>query len=73
MPTLVVHSRHDAAVPFEAGSELAAGIPGAKLVVLDSANHILLGEEPAFARFVQAIRAFIAMTADDEVATPPSR
>jgi pimeloyl-ACP methyl ester carboxylesterase len=29
MPTLVVHCRNDRLIPFEAGRELAAGIPGA--------------------------------------------
>jgi pimeloyl-ACP methyl ester carboxylesterase len=61
-PTLVLHSRRDDAVPFDAGRELAAGIPGAKLVVLDSANHILLEQEPAFATFLEEVRAFVAMT-----------
>jgi pimeloyl-ACP methyl ester carboxylesterase/DNA-binding SARP family transcriptional activator len=71
-PTLVLHSRRDAAVPFDAGRELAAGIPGAKLVVLDSANHILLEQEPAFARFLQEVRAFVAATVGGDSAASPS-
>ena len=40
VPTLVVHARGDRLVPFEAGGrELAAGIPGAKLVVLETDNY----------------------------------
>ena len=53
----------DAAVPFEQGKALAAGIPGARFVDLNSANHILLSEEPAFADFVREVRSFIS-TAD---------
>ena len=70
VPTLVLHSRRDEAVPFDAGRELAAGIPGAKLVVLDSANHILLQQEPAFANFLQEVRAFVAATAGEAAASP---
>jgi pimeloyl-ACP methyl ester carboxylesterase len=39
VPTLVLHARNDAAVPFEQGKALAAGIPGARFVDLNSANH----------------------------------
>jgi DNA-binding SARP family transcriptional activator/pimeloyl-ACP methyl ester carboxylesterase len=60
VPTLVLHARNDAAVPFEQGKALAAGIPGARFVDLNSANHILLSEEPAFADFVREFRSFIS-------------
>jgi pimeloyl-ACP methyl ester carboxylesterase/DNA-binding winged helix-turn-helix (wHTH) protein len=58
-PTLVLHATGDAAVPFEQGRELATLIPRARLVPLDSRNHILLEDEPAWARFQQEIRAFL--------------
>ena len=48
-PTLIFHSRGDQAVPFAQGEELAAGIPGAAFVPLESKNHILLETEPAWA------------------------
>src|SRR6266850_1302963 len=60
VPTLVLHARNDAAVPFEQGKALAAGIPGARFVDLNSANHMLLSEEPAFADFVREVRSFIS-------------
>jgi class 3 adenylate cyclase/pimeloyl-ACP methyl ester carboxylesterase len=59
VPTLVMHARHDARVPFESGRRLAAGIPGARLVPLESQNHVLIESEPAFARFLEEMRAFL--------------
>ena len=58
--TLVLHARNDAVVPFEEGKLLAAGIAGARFVDLNSANHILLGDEPGFADFLREVRSFIA-------------
>ena len=63
MPTLVVHSRRDARVPFDEGRRLAALIPGARFLALESANHVLLEVEPAFAVFVEALYDFIGATA----------
>jgi DNA-binding SARP family transcriptional activator/pimeloyl-ACP methyl ester carboxylesterase len=59
-PTLVLHATQDAMVPFEEGRLLAAGIPDARFVALDSPNHLLLDDEPAFARFLREIREFLA-------------
>jgi pimeloyl-ACP methyl ester carboxylesterase/DNA-binding winged helix-turn-helix (wHTH) protein len=59
-PTLVLHAAGDAAVPFEQGRELATLIPGARLVPIESRNHILLEAEPAWRRFQQEVRAFLA-------------
>ena len=57
--TLVMHARDDQVVPLDEGRRLAALIPGARLVLLDSANHILLSEEPAWPIFVSELRAFL--------------
>ena len=38
VPTLVLHARDDARVPFEAGRRMAAGIPGARFVTLEGAT-----------------------------------
>jgi class 3 adenylate cyclase/pimeloyl-ACP methyl ester carboxylesterase len=59
VPTLVMHCRQDARVPFEAGRRLAAGIPGARFVPLESRNHVMLEGEPALARFLEELRSFI--------------
>lgn len=63
-PTLVMHSRNDAAVPFAAGRELAALIPGARFVPLESRNHLILEQEAAWPRFLSEIRGFLN-TEDD--------
>jgi pimeloyl-ACP methyl ester carboxylesterase/DNA-binding CsgD family transcriptional regulator len=60
-PTLVIHSRDDVIAPIAEGRILAAGIPGAQFVELDSANHILLESEPAWARFRQAVLEFMGL------------
>jgi pimeloyl-ACP methyl ester carboxylesterase/DNA-binding CsgD family transcriptional regulator len=57
--TLVVHAREDRVVPVEEGRLLAALIPGAQLVLLESANHILLADEPAWPNFLSQLHAFL--------------
>jgi len=61
VPTLVMHARHDARIPFESGRRMAAGIPGARFVPLESQNHVILPSEPAFARFLEEIRSFLGV------------
>ena len=57
-PTLVLHARYDEIVPFDAGKHLAAAIPDAEFVPLESHNHILLAQEPAWDRFKGAVLEF---------------
>jgi pimeloyl-ACP methyl ester carboxylesterase/DNA-binding CsgD family transcriptional regulator len=57
--TLVIHARRDRVVPIAEGRLLAALIPGARLVVLDSDNHILLPDEPAWEQFVAEVADFL--------------
>jgi pimeloyl-ACP methyl ester carboxylesterase/DNA-binding CsgD family transcriptional regulator len=58
-PTLVLHARHDARIPFEQGRALAAHIPGARFVALDSRNHWVVDTEPAWAQFTAEIDGFL--------------
>ena len=60
VPTLVMHSRDEVRVPFDQGRQLASGIAGARFVPLPSRNHLILENEPAFPKFLQEIRAFLA-------------
>jgi pimeloyl-ACP methyl ester carboxylesterase/DNA-binding CsgD family transcriptional regulator len=58
-PTLVLHARHDAIVPYEEGRLMASLIPGAEFVTLSSANHVILEDEPAWPRLVAELRRFL--------------
>jgi class 3 adenylate cyclase/pimeloyl-ACP methyl ester carboxylesterase len=60
VPTLVMHARDDARVPFDAGRRMAAAIPGARFVPVTGRNHLFLETEPAFAQFLEQTRAFLA-------------
>jgi pimeloyl-ACP methyl ester carboxylesterase/DNA-binding CsgD family transcriptional regulator len=64
VPTLVLHSREDQAVPFEEGRLLASLIPKAQFVALESKNHVLTEHEAAWPKFVAAVRGFLGE--DDE-------
>jgi pimeloyl-ACP methyl ester carboxylesterase/DNA-binding CsgD family transcriptional regulator len=57
--TLVMHARLDRVVPVEEGRLLGARIPDARLVLLDSANHILLSHESAWSSFMSELHAFL--------------
>jgi len=59
VPTIVFHCRHDAVIGFEDGRRIAGSIPNAKFVPLDSNNHLLLSNEPAWHVFVDETRRFI--------------
>jgi len=59
-PTLVAHSTMDAVIPFEAGRGIAARIPGARFIAIDSPNHLLLEQEPGWAKFLGAATEFLA-------------
>jgi pimeloyl-ACP methyl ester carboxylesterase/DNA-binding CsgD family transcriptional regulator len=48
VPTIVLHARDDAVVPFLEGRLLATRIPDARFVPLEGRNHILLADEPAW-------------------------
>lgn len=62
-PTLVLHCRDDASIPFEQGRLIANRIPQARFVELDSNNHVLLPRDPAWARFVGEVRGFLGCEA----------
>jgi pimeloyl-ACP methyl ester carboxylesterase len=62
-PTLVLHVRDDAMVPFATG-RLAAEIPGARFVPLPGRNHLLLEHDPGWERFLVELRAFLSEDQD---------
>lgn len=61
VPTLVIHAQHDNVVPFLQGRLLASSIPGARLVTLDSENHVPLYGEPSWDVLVSAIEEFLGV------------
>jgi pimeloyl-ACP methyl ester carboxylesterase/DNA-binding winged helix-turn-helix (wHTH) protein len=65
-PTLVLHATGDGVVPFDEGRLVAALVPDARFVPLESRNHILLEDEPAWPRFVDEVGRFLADGASDE-------
>ncbi len=58
-PTLVLHARDDGRIPFEEGRLLAALIPNAHFVPLESKNHVLLADEPAWQHFLSEFYRFL--------------
>lgn len=58
--TVVIHARHDLRVPFEAGRELAAGIPNARFVTLETRNHLIPETDPEWPKLQFEIEAFLA-------------
>ena len=70
-PTLVLHARNDAVVPFQEGRRVAASIPNARFVPLEGKNHILLEDDPAWPVFLSEIRRFLGV-ADTSRRTPVS-
>lgn len=71
-PTLVLHSRDDDVIPLINAHILAAGIPNAEFVELDSKNHILLEDEPAWKRFCEEVLEFIGIKSPARTAEDPA-
>lgn len=58
IPTLVLHARNDGVQPLDQGRKLAAGIKDAQFVMLESNNHALLEQEPAWTKLFEEIKDF---------------
>jgi pimeloyl-ACP methyl ester carboxylesterase/DNA-binding CsgD family transcriptional regulator len=71
LPTLVMHGRGDQVNPFDEGRAVAAAIPGARLVTLETNNHVLLESDPASAAFFAELEQFLAP--DRELLPSPSQ
>jgi DNA-binding NarL/FixJ family response regulator len=54
-------------VPFDEGCKLAAAIPGAHFVPLESKNHVLLPDEPGWTVFQSELARFLGQ---DRAAQP---
>ena len=73
MPTLILHSVGDRMNDFEYARTLASGISDARLVPLESSNHIVLEDEPAWSVFVDEVTRFLAPDADPVAPDPIDR
>lgn len=71
VPTLIFHVTGDKVVPFKAGKKLASLISDARFVPLESENHILLKDDPAWKRFVAEVKNFIGSSGSQTVADDP--
>jgi pimeloyl-ACP methyl ester carboxylesterase/DNA-binding CsgD family transcriptional regulator len=65
-PTLVLHAVEDHALDFSNAIEVTDLIPDARLVALDSRNHILLADEPAWPTFLSELEAFLEQRPVDQ-------
>ena len=54
-----MHASEEVRVPFENGRRMAAAIPGARFVALQSRNHLILEDEPAYPHFRKEINSFL--------------
>ncbi|MFZ5961559.1 alpha/beta fold hydrolase [Thalassococcus sp. BH17M4-6] len=59
-PVLVAHALHDSLQPFSQAQLFARLLPDATLLSIDSGNHVLVPDEPGFARLMEAVDAFLA-------------
>jgi len=59
VPTLVLHCRDEALVPFEEGRRMARMIPRAHFIALEGRNHLILEDVPAWPRFRDEVDAFL--------------
>lgn len=58
-PTLVIHARDDGVQPLDQAYRLATRIAGASFLMLDSRNHVILPQEPAWEALFTALAGFI--------------
>lgn len=59
VPTLILHGRDEVRIPFDEAREFAALIRGSRLVPLDTRNHLLRPDEPAWSHLLHEIDAFL--------------
>jgi len=58
-PTLIIHCRNDAMVPFSQGRLLATLIPDSRFLALEGRNHIVQEHDACWGRLWSEIRAFL--------------
>lgn len=69
VPALILHAKGDQRIPFSQGVAYASRIRGSQLVQLDTRNHLIRPDEPAWAHFLGEVEAFLA---EDDPAKSPA-
>ena len=59
VPALVIHARGDAVQPLDQGKALATAIPGARFLMLESRNHVILPQEDAWPVLFDEMERFV--------------
>jgi pimeloyl-ACP methyl ester carboxylesterase/DNA-binding CsgD family transcriptional regulator len=68
-PTLIMHVRGDAVVPFDEGRLLAALIPRSRFVSLEGTSHMFVPDAPGWDRFFVELDGHLAAEASGEDTT----
>jgi pimeloyl-ACP methyl ester carboxylesterase/DNA-binding winged helix-turn-helix (wHTH) protein len=69
VPTLILHGRDEVRIPFSEARELASLIRGSRLVPLDTRNHLMRPDEPAWGVLMREVDAFLAGDTDAAAGT----
>ena len=72
VPTLILQAVGDRSTTFDNAVQVSARIPGSRLVPLESRNHIILADEPAWPVFVSEVRDFLEPERRRAAARPTS-
>ncbi len=57
-PVLLAHAREDAIHPFSQSQRMAARLPDARLMMLDTRNHVPLPQDESWEKLMQAVVSF---------------
>lgn len=57
-PVLLAHAREDAIHPFSQSQRMAARLPDARLIMLDTRNHVPLPQDESWEKLMQAVVSF---------------
>jgi hypothetical protein len=58
LPTLIMHGRDELRIPFDEAREYASLIRGSRLVPLDTRNHLIRPDEPAWEHMLGELDSF---------------
>ena len=65
VPTLLIHAKHDPAVPVGASRQMAENIPNAKLIEIESGDHLPFYDRPD--EVIEHIQTFLTGSSTPEI------